>query len=135
MIEVGIVSLLKADATVAGLVGPRLFPVLVPEGSMPVNAGDPPCLSYQIISASAAYTLDPKELDTKRVQFDAWGVAYSDCKNVKQAVRNALDGYKGTLPDGTRVLGTFRGVEVDFWEDASRVYRVLFEYTFQFVEP
>lgn len=135
MIEAGIVSLLNADSTVSGLIGPRLFPVLVPEGSMPINAGDPPCLSYQVISNTPTYTLALNEFDQKRIQFDAWAVTYASCKSVKQAVRNVLDGYTGTLSDGTRVLSALRGMEIDFWESDSRVYRVLFEYIFRFVEP
>lgn len=135
MIEAGIAALLGADSTLTGLIGTRLFPVLVPEGQMPVKAGDPPCLSYQAIKAPASYTLEPKECDYGRIQFDAWGMLYSDCKSVKQAVRNILFGYHSTLTDGTRILSVEKGVEIDFWDEHARIYRVMFEYIFRFVEP
>ncbi len=134
MIEAGIVALLAADSGIAALVGTRIYPVLVPETTAY------PCLSYQVVSSVQQYTVDRRELGQKRIQFDCWANTYADAENLKQALRNALDVYSGTLTDGTRVLGTFREVEIDFFEANSGVsgnpgvYRRLCEYSFQFVE-
>lgn len=129
MIEAGIVALLTANAPLMALIDPSIYPVLLPE-----SHGDT-CLSYQVVSGTATYTLEPKELCQKRIQFDAWSTTYGSAKSVIQALRNALDGYQGTLSDGTRVLSTFRGLDIDFFEDDSRSYRVMQEYIFRFVEP
>jgi uncharacterized protein DUF3168 len=128
MIEAGLVSLLQADGTLTGLIGARLYPVLVPENSAY------PCLSYQAVSGSAETTLEPKEALRRRYQFDAWGLAFLDCLNVQNALRNILFGYCGVLSDGTRVLSVERGAMVDGFEADARCYRALREFHFFFVE-
>lgn len=134
MIESGIVALISDDAGIVALIGTRVYAVLVPE------TVTYPCLSYQVVSSVSNYTIDRKEFGQKRIQFDCWANRYSDAEAVKQALRNVLDMYSGTLTDGTRVLGTFREVEIDFFEANSGVsgnpgiYRRLCEYSFQFVE-
>jgi hypothetical protein len=134
LIEAGIVTLLLDDAGIAALIGTRMYAVLVPETTVY------PCLSYQVVSSVSQYTVDRKEFGQKRIQFDCWASLYSDAENLKQALRNRLTAYSGTLTDGTRVLGTFREVEIDFFEANSGVsgnagiYRRLCEYNFQFVE-
>ncbi len=128
MIEQGITTLLTADSTLSGLIGTRLFPVFVPE--------DPtyPCVSYQVVSGSSDYSVDGTYETWKRIQFDAWGSAYADVKTIQKALHAVLDGFSGTLSDGTTVLGAFRGVELDEFEVDSRTYRALTEYSFHFVE-
>lgn len=134
MIETGIVELISADAGIIALIGARIYPVLVPE------TVTYPCLSYQVVSSVSNYTIDRKEFGQKRIQFDCWSDRYLEAESLKQALRNVLDTYSGTLNDGTRVLGTFREVEIDFFEANSGVsgnpgiYRRLCEYNFQYVE-
>jgi hypothetical protein len=134
VIEAGIVTLILGDTGIAALIGTRLYAVLVPEITVY------PCLSYQVVSSVSQYTVDGKEFGQKRIQFDCWASFYTDAENLKQALRNVLTAYKGTLSDGTRVLGTFREIEIDFFEANSGVsgnpgvYRRLCEYQFQFVE-
>lgn len=129
MIEAGIVSLLQGNYALAALIGTGLYPVLLPEGAVY------PCVTYSVVSSTNTYSFETKEVSRKRIDFNCFGNTYSDCKAVKQAIRNALDGYVGTFADGTRVIGTYRGVELDFFEDDARVYRTLTEYIFEFVEP
>lgn len=129
MIEIGVVSLLEANSALTALIGTRLYPVLLPE------VATYPCVTYNVVSSTNDYTFETKEISRKRIDFNCFGETYIDCKAVKQALRNVVDGYVGTLTDGTRVLGTFSGTELDFFEDHARVYRVLAEYIFEFVEP
>lgn len=135
MLEAGLYSLLTSDAALSGLIGTRLFPVVVNEHDMPVNAGDPSCASYQVITGSTVYSLEPKQFSERRVQFDAWAVQYADAKAIQQAIRNVLSGFSGTLTDGTRVLSALLENEIDNFEDDSRVCRVMSEYRIRFVEP
>lgn len=133
--EAGLVALLNADATVSSLVGSRIFPVMIPEHNMPVNSGDPACLSYFVATQKSTYTVGLNEYNERRVQFDAWAVTYAACKSIVAAVRNVLDGYVGALSDGARIITALRENETDFFESDSRVYRVMFEYRIRFVEP
>jgi hypothetical protein len=129
MIEAGLYSLLTANAGLTALVGNRIYPVLVPE---PPTY---PCLSYQVVASHSTYTFEGKQLGSKLFQFDAWGTSFSDCKNILNALRNALDTYQGTLTDGTRVLCALSEQEIDQFEEDSRVYRSLAEYRIEYVEP
>jgi len=128
MIEEGIVALLRADATLTGLIGTRLYPVLVPEPTVY------PCLSYQVVSASPDYTIDGTRCGSKRIQFDAWGTSYGDCKAILQALGNVLDLFRGMLPDGTRALVIRNVLELDQFESDGRVYRSLADYRAEYAE-
>ena len=130
MIEQGLTTLLSNNPQLQTLIGTCLYPVLVPEQTTY------PCLSYQAVSASSDYALEGSSERWKRLQFDAWGQAYADCKNVMAALDAALDGLTGALPDGTVVLGAFRGgVELDLSEPYSRTFRTMVEYTFHYRTP
>ena len=128
MIEAGMVALLRADATVAGLVGARIYPLKVPEPTVY------PCLSYQVVSASPESTLDSRERGSKRIQFDAWGTSYGDCKRVLLAAKKVLHLFHGLLPDGTRALLIYNLQEIDDFESDGRVYRSLAEYRAEYAE-
>lgn len=128
MIEDGIVALLRADATLTGLIGNRIYAVIVPEPTVY------PCLSYQVVSASPEYTLDSKRCGAKRIQFDAWGTSYSDCKNVLRALSKVLELFRGLLPDGTRALLIYNVLELDQFESDGRVYRSLADYRANYIE-
>ena len=129
MIEQGITTLIVSDAGMNAVIGSGcLYPVQLPEN--PTY----PCLSYQVVSSFSDYSTDGSAEITKRIQFDGWGNAYADCKAIQAALHQLLDAFKGTLSEGTVVLGTFRGVEIDFFEQYSRVYRTMTEYVFHYVE-
>jgi|SRR5579884_495242 len=126
MLEQGITALL--NGSIAALVGNRVYPVTIPEGA------ELPCLSYQVVSGASEYALDGSAETEKTIQFDAWGTTYADAKTIQKALHDLLDGYSGTLADGTQVKGTFRGLELDDFQSEARVYRSLTEYTFQYQE-
>jgi hypothetical protein len=129
MLEQGITALLSADSGLAALIAGRVYPVTPPEA--PVY----PCITYLVVSSKPDYALDGSQCGYKRLQFDVWSDSYAECKAVLNALRNALDGYRGTLSEGTRVLCAFRGMEIDNFENNSRAYRSLTEYELTFVEP
>lgn len=128
MFEAGLHTLLTGNTALMATLEAGPMPVLVPEQTAY------PCLSYQDVSGSDQYTLDNKSWQQKRIQFDAWGNTYADCKAVTLALRNLLSGFNGALSDGTRVLGTFRENEIDNWEFDGRAFRITVEYRFHIVE-
>src|SRR5262249_816137 len=129
MIEAGIVSLLRADSQLSALLAGRIFAVVLPPETETF-----PALTYQVVSGASDWSLDRSKFDEKRIQFDAWGVRYGDCKAVLKQLGIILDGFSGALPDGTRVISAFSGVTIDNFESDGRIYRSLTEFIFQFVE-
>jgi len=91
VIEDALVALLRADATVSGLVGSRIYPIVAPaEATLPA-------LVYQRISGPRVMTHDgPSGLAHPRFQFRAVARHYSEAKGLVNALRSALDGYHGT---------------------------------------
>lgn len=122
-IEAGIYSLLTADATLSALVGTRIYPVFIPESA------ETPCLSYQLVSSSVDLNLDRTVVREKRIQFDAFAPTYAVVKQIQTALADILEGYSGTLSDGSTVIDCSPGVSLDDWE-VSRDYRVTAEYVF-----
>jgi hypothetical protein len=113
---------LLADATIAGLVGTRIYPLLLPQSPTL------PALTYQWISLVPVHSMDgPSGLVARRLQVDCWGSTYLAIETLAEAVRNRLDGYQGSLlagsPSGSVVQGVFRAMERDGYEEAPALYR------------
>lgn len=118
MIEQGIEQRLAADSTIAGLVGTRIYPLVLPE------ACQYPAITYQLISAVEIYTNDgPLGEVRARIQIDTWAKRYSQAKTVDQAVRASLNGFTGTLPDGTLVCELERDDASDGFDAPGSLYR------------
>lgn len=125
MIEQGIRDLLLANATVKGLLGTRLFPLVLPEELAGAAA------TYQRISSTDFFTNDgPLGLTKTRLQIDCWcprstaGPGYGQVKALEAAIYALLNGYTGTLDDGTVVYETERDDVTDGYDPNSRLYRV-----------
>ena len=127
MLESGLHSLLSADSTLSELVGTRIYPVFVPESTAF------PCLSYQVVSGSSDVALDDTVVREKRIQFDAWAQTYGVSKQIESALAEILEGYSGTLEDGTTILDCVPSITLDNWEATSHIYRITAEYTLSFV--
>lgn len=83
-----------------------------------------------MVSSPTDYTLDGRSTKEKRIQFDPWGQSYADVKAVIAATDAVLDGFQGTLSEGTVVLGSFRSEEIDLTDQYSRAFRTMIEYHF-----
>jgi hypothetical protein len=129
MLEQGLVALLLANTGVSALVATRIYPVQGPPDN-PVY----PYATYQDITASTDYAFDGSELVTRRIQLAYWGLAYGDGAALMIAMRNALSGYVGTLPEGTRVLFSKHMNWMNNFDVDSRSYRSVDEYEFQISE-
>lgn len=92
LIESAIYSLLKNDGTINGLVGTKIYPNLVPQSIAM------PAITYQEISSPREYTASGATGTTEaRFQINCWDDNYSGAKEVAEAVRKKLSGYKGTV--------------------------------------
>lgn len=129
MIETNLVELLRADATVTSLVAARIYPVLLPDES-PL-----PAVTYQVIATTPLYALDERiNLTRYRIQIDAWAAwpNYAQAKSLAEAIRVVLDGYSGSLPDGSRIDSIIQIGGTDLFEPSGNVHRVMAEYIILF---
>lgn len=108
-------SFLISDATITGLVSERIYPLTLPQS--PVL----PALTYSWISATRIPVMDaPIGMASPRIQIDCWAATYLVAVELFEAVRQRLDGFKGTLTvGGTLVHGAFLDSERDFYESAA----------------
>jgi hypothetical protein len=128
MIESGLYQLIIANAGFSAIAGNRLYPLVLPD-SLVQSDTTPPSATYQTISSVPDYTNDgPVGCVKARVQFDCFAAAYADAKSVSDAIRQTLDGYTGTLPDGTAVLNCWIDNVTDSYSQDTRLYRTSTDY-------
>lgn len=99
-----------------------IFPV-----QMPDECPMPALVTMQIAGAGLP-TMDGAEaFHTARIQFSCYGKTFLDAKRLATATRRFLEGYKGTLPDGTEVDSMILVLETDGFEEAPFIFHVPFD--------
>jgi hypothetical protein len=130
--ESGVVTYLLARDGLTGLVGQRIYPLLVPKSTA---GGNYPAVTYQTVTQPNVHSLDGVSgLAYPRVQFVAWAQTYAAAMSVRDALCDALDGYRG-LMGSINVMACLKVDEADMLEpypgtDAQIVYgrRLDFEF-------
>lgn len=106
----------------------RIYPVLLPQ--------DPtyPALTYQLISDPRGHTHDgPDGLVDARYQITTWSRVYADVKDTTNAVRLALDGFKGVW--GPFFVGLiFHDGGVDLYDPDVEVHHNATDYIIRYQE-
>lgn len=88
-----LVAALKADATLAGVVGGRIYPEH-PPGSIGLQSS----LCYQVISERRTYHLrGASGLPIARVRFTVRSQSFADCSAVRKRLRDRFDGFIGPI--------------------------------------
>lgn len=91
-IEEALRAILTANAGVTAIVSTRVYPVVIPQ------AATLPAVAYQRISATREHNLGgPGGLTRVRFQLTMAAATYAAMKALANAVRVALDGYRGTV--------------------------------------
>jgi hypothetical protein len=127
-IETALFSYVTGDVAVGGLIGARMYPVILPQ--------DPtyPAVRYAVVSAPREHDHDgPNGLVRARVQVDVYGVTYASVKAVKEAIRGRLDGFRGNMA-GVTVGSAHLLSERDGFEDSAGVFDVSFDFSIWFHE-
>lgn len=122
--ELALYTLLSEDAAVSALAGNRIYPLRAPDRVAL------PYLTYQRISGARWRSIDgPSGMAQPRIQVDVWADRYDVSKSVAGAVRNALDGWRGTVA-GVRVGGIALEGDQDLFEDEvdPPLYRVSLDF-------
>jgi hypothetical protein len=98
-------TLLSGATAVTALVGTRIYPGPIPQGTTL------PAISYEHISTVALRTLDAAagyNLVQSRIEVSAVAKTYSDQKSLVEEIRKALDYQRGTIA-GIAVTSIIRG--------------------------
>lgn len=94
-------TLLKDDATVAGLVGTRIYSMYVPEGEAL------PAIVFQQVSGIPNYSCDGAVGQREsRYQITAWGVTPVQARSLATAIDAVFSAYGGTVASIT-IQGSF----------------------------
>ena len=134
MIESGISQRLLSTPAVTAIMGTRLYPVIIPAGATPASY---PCATMRTISSVPQYTNDgPTGFINARIQIETWSADYYTGKSLADAIRVALDGFYGVLPDGTAVLNILRdNGGTDYYEQDSEMHCVQVDYRVMYAQP
>jgi hypothetical protein len=129
VIEAGIYNLLAGAPGIAALVGTRIHPMVLPEGS-PL-----PALTYQTVGSSSEPTFATSGPQRLRLEINCWAAGYLDAITLRSAVGATLDGYQGVLSEGTYLQDIQSLQQVDFFETDARQYRAMAEFYLYFNLP
>lgn len=98
MVMTGVVALIvEYGSGLQEITANRLYPELLPEP--PVL----PAMTYRIASGRSFPGLDTSGPQKLRVQFDCYGETYKAAKDLREALRQLLNGFSGRLPNGSLV--------------------------------
>ena len=135
MVEIGFAQLLAQNTGVKALVGNAIQPIPAPEDLKLY-----PCVTYQVVSYTDLDDLDDGSAwgEQQRIIYTCWsqaaqdGGTYQQANTIRKAVRTALEGFSGELPDGTHVFMTKIDGKEDFFESESRQYRCVLHILVQY---
>ena len=119
-IGTGVSALLLADPTVSGLIGTKIFPWEVPQGTVL------PAVSYQQTGNERVRSLSgPSGRARPRLQIDVYADTYDLAHQISDAIRQVLDGYSGPAGtyqiDGSILDGDRDAVETQGQSSAVRI--------------
>ena len=132
MLAVNLVFYLKADSGINTMVGGRVYPNYVPQGSAF------PSISYSQTSGVRLRNIDngPTGRAMPRITINSWAAKYFDVRTLANMVRLRLDGFQGIM--GTdRIDRVTLDNEFDAFEEeagTSGIHRVMQDYIISFVE-
>lgn len=117
MIEEGIYSLLSTETSITALVVDRVYPVIMPTGSLY------PCLTYSLVGGQSKQTLTTSGAQKRRLQIDCWAKDYLTAALIRETIADFLNGYRGTLSDGTYLQNVEYIQPLDFYSGGDELFR------------
>lgn len=129
MMEYELRTKLLSDATIAAILATRLYPVILPQNTIF------PAATYQIIDTPRDFNLDgPSGLARPKIQYTLWATKADNVKALARAIRLALNGFKGTLPDGSDVKSVMLEDERETYESDVNLHRIDLDFVVWFDE-
>lgn len=130
-IEAAIYSELKNNSGVSALVGTRIYPKKLPQNSTF------PALIYQQVGGGSIYSHSgASALATPVWQVSCFASTFTGAKNLARKVREALQGFSGTLggAGGVSTGGIFKRNEIDLYDDETQIYQTVLDFNMMHVE-
>lgn len=132
LIEQALATHLANDSGISAIVGTRIYAGLRPQKS-PL-----PSIVYSRVSGVRIESLQGSSgLARPRFQIDCCGKSYPAVKNLAEAIRLSLEGFRGTMGGGggvvvqcVRYLG-----DIDFYSDDEEIFRVALDFEIWHNEP
>lgn len=125
-VKAGLYSLVTGNASIGAMIGTNMFPVVLPENT-PL-----PAIRYTVVSGTSGATFDasggPQCL---RMQFDCFANDADTADALRNALTDLLDGFNGTLSEGTYVT-IFSCMQIDFFDSDPRQFRCAQEFYINF---
>lgn len=125
-IEQALYKALAADFELQGLLGGRIFPVLIPQG-----ARLPVLVYHQVSGVPYNHLGAGYGLSRVRIRLDVWALSYADAKDIAEAVKAAVaaaGGFEKMIESSGPDWGddkTFRtSVDIVCWEKGGHCYGV-----------
>jgi len=130
--ESGLVTYLETVTALTNIVSTRIYPLIAPQGSIY------PYLIYLKASGSTEHHMtSASDLRLDTYQFDCYGT-YTQVKSVEDALRGALDGYRGAAGTETIRVCHLQSVrdshEPDRIGSATGNFRVSLDFLIGYVE-
>jgi hypothetical protein len=125
-IEGAFVAIMLADSSLIALVGDRIFPMMLPEGTQL------PALTYHGVDSPMPHST--LQVETPRIQVSCWASTYGGALGVKavaQAVKNALH-QKSGMYDGVRVIEIRYKNMVDDFETDTNFFHIPVDFVAQY---
>lgn len=124
-LETALYEYLSADGGISALVGDRIYPNHLTEGTLI------PAISWNRVSARRIYTYDAfADTDAwaqARIQINCWAYTAEEAMEVGEAVLLALSGYDGDM-SGQLVGSSFADNELDMYEAATKFHRRILDF-------
>jgi len=110
-------TFLKADSNLNALIAQRVYPQKLPQSALL------PALVFNQVHGKFGTTMENASgYAVEAFQISCIGGSYFDAKNVARKVRNAIEGFKGTM-GSTMVYGVFQQSERDTYDPEVLEYR------------
>lgn len=130
-LETGLYAYLANDAVVSSLVGDRIFPNVVPEGTIL------PAIRYQRITTNREDTHDVfGEMHAyvrATVQIDSWSTSAQSAMDVGEAVMLALSGFHGDM-EGVAIGRVTNIRESDVYDPQKKLHGRSQDFQFWFMD-
>lgn len=127
-IKKGLLDLLKDDNAIATMVDTRVRWGRIPEGT-----SYPHIRASQIASDYIKTLQGVNATQMRLIQFDCWGNNPKGADELAQALHSLLDGYTGTLSDGTYIAGCLPAGDVDLYDEDGKHAGVAVDFNVWFV--
>ena len=111
------------DATLAGLVAARVYPLVFP------SQVTFPCITYRIISGTRSPVISEQVFST-RIQFDIWSYVYADTAAIKDALLDLFDLADMTI-GGQLIISTRADLVFDIYSEPLKLHRAVVDITFR----